>query len=122
MASGTRRAAALAAALLLATGCAAATPEAPRPAAAAAPRVVAAPLAGRWRVIAGEVGDPQWSGHLSDVVGVAVDPSGILYATDSRNGLVQVMSADGRLLARWGASCCGARRLDSPAGVALDRA
>src|SRR5204863_445457 len=39
----------------------------------------------------------------------------------SRNGLVQVMSADGRLLTRWGASCCGARRLDSPAGVALDR-
>src|SRR5207302_11364921 len=104
-------------AVLLLAGCAAAPPSATPGTAARAPVV---PFAGQWRVFAGELGDPQWSGHLSDVVGVALNASGVPYATDSRNGLVQVIGPDGRLLARWGGSASSIGPLASPAGVALD--
>ena len=56
-------------------------------------------------------------GQLLDPLGIAVDPSGNIYVTDTGNNRLQKFSLHGALLAQIGGLGSGARQFDSPRSV-----
>ena len=61
-------------------------------------------------------GDGQFDGPL----GIAVDGSGNVYVTDNNNNRVQVFSASGTFLRKWGSEGGGDGQFDGPWGIAVD--
>lgn len=65
---------------------------------------------------AGQFGE----GAFGAALGVAVDPSGNVYVSDSFNHRIQKFSSSGAFLNKWGSGGSGDGQFLSPSGVAVD--
>ncbi len=62
------------------------------------------------------------TGQMGGPVGVAVDPSGNVYVSDSWNFRVQKFDSDGNYLTQWGTRGAGDGQFGGPTGIATDTA
>ena len=77
-------------------------------------------LAGFFGELGGSGSQGEDDGQFSWPTGIAVDGSGRVYVTDSRNDRVQVFGTDGQFLTQWGSQGSGDGQFSSPTGIAVD--
>jgi len=64
-------------------------------------------------------GDASGQGAFYGPRGVAIDPDGLVYVTDTGNKRIQVFNPDGTFVFQWGGGGALAGYLDEPVGIAL---
>jgi DNA-binding beta-propeller fold protein YncE len=60
----------------------------------------------------------QW--YFNKPSGIAIDSEGFVYIADSQNHYIHKLSADGRLVTRWGRLGSGSGEFNQPQGIAID--